>query len=235
MFDEHDYIIVGAGSAGCVLANRLSDDESCSVLLLEAGGWDRDPLIHIPLGWGVIFKERRHDWGYFCEPEETVDGRAVEFARGKVVGGCSSTNAMAWVRGDWRTYRRWMSHGGLDDWGPDTVLPYFKRQENWVGGADGFRGAGGPVNVQYCKYDDPLVEAFGATGRREFGWTEDYNGREQEGFGRLQMSIRSGRRASASNEYLRPVRKRRNLTIRTGVQVHALSVRGNPGARCAGS
>ena len=227
MFDEHDYIIVGAGSAGCVLANRLSDDESCSVLLLEAGGWDRDPLIHIPLGWGVIFKERRHDWGYCCEPEETVDGRAVEFARGKVVGGCSSTNAMAWVRGDWRTYRRWMSRGGLEDWGPDGVLPYFRRQENWIGGADAFRGAGGPINVQYCKYDDPLVEAFGATGRREFGWTEDYNGREQEGFGRLQMSIRRGRRGSASNEYLRPVRRRRNLTIRTGVQVQALMFEGN--------
>ena len=222
MPNEYDYIIVGAGSAGCVLANRLSAGGSCSVLLVEAGGWDRDPLIHIPLGWGVIFKERRHDWGYFCEPEEAVDGRAVEFARGKVMGGSSSTNAMAWARGDRRIYRRWMSYGGLGDWGPEAVLPYFKRQEDWDGGADEFRGAGGPVGVQYCRYDDPLVEAFGAAGRRMFGWTDDYNGRDQEGFGRLQMSIRKGRRASASNAYIRPVLRRRNLTVRTGV--HAVSV-----------
>ena len=227
MIDEYDFIIVGAGSAGCVLANRLSDGGTCSVLLLEAGGWDRDPLVQIPLGWGVIFKERRHDWGYFCEPEATVDGRAVEFARGKVVGGCSSTNAMAWVRGDWCTYRRWMSYGGLDDWGPEAVLPYFRRQENWGGGADEFRGTGGPVNVQYCRYDDPLVEAFGAAGRRAFGWTEDYNARDQEGFGRLQMSICKGRRASASNAYLRPVLNRRNLTVSTGVHALALALEGD--------
>jgi len=106
MHEEYDHVIVGAGSAGCVLANRLSADRSFKVLLIEAGGWDRDPLIHIPLGWGMIFKERRHDWGYFCEPEDAVAGRAVECARGRVIGGSSSTNAMAWVRGNRADYDR---------------------------------------------------------------------------------------------------------------------------------
>ena len=217
MAAEYDFIIVGAGSAGCVLANRLSADPENRVLLLEAGGWDRDPLIHIPLGWGIIFKERRHDWGYFCEPEELVDGRAVECARGRVIGGSSSTNAMAYVRGDWGTYRRWAAEPGLDDWGPDEVLPYFKTQECWTGPADQWRGTSGPVGTQFCSYEDPLVEAFGDVGREAHGWTEDYNGADQLGFARLQMSIHKGRRASGATAYLRPAMKRKNLTIRTKV------------------
>lgn len=224
---EYDYIIVGAGSAGCVLANRLSASGENRVLLLEAGGWDRDPMIHIPLGWGMIFKERRHDWGYDCAPEDTVDNRAVECVRGKVIGGCSSTNAMAYVRGDRGTYRRWAAEPGLDGWGPDATLPYFKRQENWSGGEDPLRGKDGPVNTQYCSFSDPLVDAFGAAGKDAFGWTEDYNAENQEGFARLQMSIRQGRRASAANAYLHPVRKRRNLTIKTGALVETLLFKGD--------
>lgn len=227
MSEEYDYIIVGAGSAGCVLANRLSESGQHRVLLLEAGGWDRDPLIHIPLGWGIIFKERRHDWGYDCVPEENVDNRAVEFARGKIIGGCSSTNALAYVRGDQRTYRRWAEMPGLERWGADETLPYFKRQESWENGADQWRGGNGPVHTQQCRFEDPLVEAFGAAGRNEFGWTEDYNGDNQEGFARLQMSINRGRRASASNAYLRPVLKRKSLTVRTGATVRALTFRGD--------
>ncbi|WP_198671151.1 GMC family oxidoreductase [Oceanibium sediminis] len=224
---EFDYVIVGAGSAGCVLANRLSADGATRVLLLEAGGWDRDPLIHIPLGWGLIFKERKHDWGYFCEPEETVGGRAVECARGRVIGGCSSTNAMAYVRGNRGDYERWMREPGLEDWGPDAVLPYFKRQEHWVRGADAYRGGDGPVGTQFCNYDDALVEAFGQAGREAgHGWTEDYNGAEQEGFGRLQMTIDKGRRASAANAYLRPALKRRNLKVVTGALAERIVMEG---------
>jgi len=215
---EYDYVIVGAGSAGCVLANRLSADPGCSVLVLEAGGWDRDPLIHIPLGWGMIFKERRHDWGYFCEPEAAVAGRAVECARGKVIGGSSSTNAMAYVRGNRGDFARWAAEPGLSGWGADAALPYFQRQESWAGGADAWRGGAGPVGTQFCSYRDPLVDAFAAAGRDGgFGWTDDYNGAVQEGFGRLQMSIRNGRRASSASAYLRPAMGRSNLTVATGV------------------
>ncbi len=225
--EEYDYIVVGAGSAGCVLANRLSAGGINRVLLLEAGSWDRDPLIDIPLTWGKMFVERRHDWGYDCIAEDNVDGREVEFARGKVVGGCSSTNAMAYVRGDRRTYRRWASEPELADWGPDETLPYFKRQEHWTESPSDWRGESGPVNTQYCKFEDPLVEAFGAAGRNAFGWTDDYNGAEQEGFARLQMSIRRGRRDSASNAYLRPVLYRQSLTVRTGAFVEALTFQGD--------
>lgn len=227
MSEQFDYIIVGAGSAGCVLANRLSAGGTYSVLLLEAGGWDRDPLIQIPLTWGKMFVERRHDWGYDCAPEANVDNRAVEFARGKVIGGCSSTNAMAYVRGDRRTYERWANEPGLKGWGSDATLPHFKRQENWAEGGDEWRGADGPVGTQFCTFDDPLVEAFGAAGRVKFGWTEDYNGRDQEGFARLQMSISGGRRASAANAYLRPAMRRQNLTVKTRALVETLIFSGD--------
>lgn len=214
---EYDYVIVGAGSAGCVLANRLTTDGDSRVLLLEAGGWDRDPLIHIPLGWGLIFKNRKHDWGYFCEPEESVGGRAVECARGRVIGGCSSTNAMAYVRGNMCDYDRWAREPGLEAWNNTAVLPYFKRQEHWVGGGDFHRGGDGPVGTQFCNYDDTLVGAFGAAGHDAgYGWTDDYNGAEQEGFGRLQMTIDKGKRSSAANAYLRPAMKRGNLKVITG-------------------
>lgn len=222
MPDEFDYIIVGAGSAGCVLANRLTETGDRSVLLLEAGGWDRDPLIHIPLGIGKIFPERRHDWNYLMAPSAAVDGRAIECARGKVIGGSSSTNAMTFARGHRSDYDRWAA-SGLPQWSYQQVLPYFRRSETWEGGADAFRGGDGPLHVQRTKYDDPILKAVLAAGQAtHHGVTRDYNGAEQEGFGLSQETIHRGRRWSAAAAYLHPVRHRRALHVVTNAHVDRL-------------
>jgi 4-pyridoxate dehydrogenase len=227
----YDYVIVGAGSAGCVLANRLSADGAARVLILEAGPRDRHPLIHIPLGLGKMHEYGMFDWGYETEPEPSLNGRRIEAMRGKVLGGSSSINVMAYTRGHRSDYDRWAQKGARG-WSYADVLPYFKRCETWERGENPWRGGSGPIGTEYARTRDPIYDAWLEAAKTSgLPVTDDYNGAEQEGFGRGQYTIRNGYRSSAATAYLKPARARRNLTVATGAHACRLTMRG---ARAAG-
>src|ERR1700682_3023393 len=212
---EYDYVIVGAGSAGCVLANRLSADGKHSVLLLEAAHKDTNLWIHVPLGYGKVFKEKTVNWMYQTEPEPVLNGRQVFQQRGKVLGGSSSINGLLYVRGQHEDYERWRQRGNAG-WGYDDVLPYFRKAENQQRGADKYHGAGGPLPVSDWRHADPLSEAFVvAAAETGIPTNPDFNGATQEGAGFFQTTTRRGRRASTAFSYLRPARGRGNLHVET--------------------
>src|SRR6202049_2397449 len=219
---EFDYVIVGAGSAGCVLANRLSADGRHSVLLLEAGPKDTNLWIHVPLGYGMLFKAKSVNWMYQTEPEPGLNGRTVFQPRGKVLGGSSSINGLLYVRGQHEDYDRWRQRGNIG-WGGDGGRPVFKKAENQVRGADDFHGTGGPQPVSELSHADPLsaafIEAAAQTGIPKNG---DFNGATQEGTGFFQTTTRYGRRASTAVSYLRPAKDRKNLRIETSALAQRL-------------
>jgi choline dehydrogenase len=216
-----DYVIVGAGSAGCVLANRLTADGKSSVLLLEYGGSDRSIFVQMPSALSIPMNMKRFNWFYHTQPEPYLDGRRMHTPRGKVLGGSSSINGLVYIRGNPEDFDSWEAQGATG-WSYSDVLPYFRRAETRQEGGNAYRGSSGPLQTRYGSLRNPLHAAWLAAAR-EAGYpsTDDVNGMQQEGFGRMDMTVGEGRRSSAANAYLRPAMGRRNLQVRT----HALVTR----------
>ncbi|WP_421928614.1 GMC family oxidoreductase [Neoaquamicrobium sediminum] len=218
--ENYDFIVVGAGSAGCVLANRLSEDGKARVLLLEAGGRSRNPVFSIPMLAGVAYFWKPTNWNYETVPQAGLDGRRLKWPRGKMLGGSSSINGMMYMRGHRADYAIWRQHG-LPGWSYEDVLPYFRRSEdNPERPGDPFHGVGGPLMVRKARGENPLYRSFLEAGRSEgFRANDDFNGAEQEGLGLYDFNIRDGRRESTATAFLYPVMQRPNLDVWTGAQV----------------
>ncbi len=214
-----DYVIVGAGSAGCVLANRLTEDGKATVMLLEYGGSDSSILIQMPSALSIPMNMPKYNWSYETDPEPHLGGRRLHTPRGKVLGGSSSINGMVYVRGNPHDFDHWEEEGAAG-WGYRHVLPYFRRAETSNEGGDEYRGGDGPLHTRYGTLENPLHAAWIEAGRQAgYAVTADYNGYQQEGFGRMGMTVRDGRRWSAANAYLKPALSRPNLNVVT----HALA------------
>src|SRR5689334_14669103 len=213
---EADFVIVGAGSAGCVMATRLSEDPATQVVLLEAGGEDRNRWIHIPLGYGKTFADASVNWCYQAEPDAGAGGRKIFWPRGKVLGGSSSINGMVYIRGQHEDFDLWRQLGNTG-WSASDVLPFFKRAEHQVRGPDEFHATGGPLCVSDTTEHHPICEAF-IDGAVSLGYArnDDFNGAKQEGVGYHQTTTRNGRRCSTAVGYLKPARQRPNLRVVTG-------------------
>ncbi len=224
----YDYVIVGAGSAGCILAARLSEDPDVTVALLEAGGSDLSPVIRMPSALSIPMNMAMYNWGYESEPEAGLDGRRLDCPRGRVLGGSSSINGMAFVRGHPLDIDQWAA-GGAEGWDHAHCLPYYKRLERWMHGADRWRGGGGPVavNTGNDMRLNPLYQAFIAAGEEAgYPFTADYNGYRQEGFGQMHMNVDDGVRASAARSYLVPAKGRDNLHVIPRVTVDRVTFDG---------
>lgn len=225
--ETYDYVICGAGSAGCVLANKLSADPQARVLLLEAGPMDRNLMIHIPAGVYSAYTNPRINWNYETEAEPELNDRNVFTPRGKVVGGSSSINSMVYMRGHPLDYDRWATEYGLDQWSFDQCLPYFKAGESSDRGASEWRGADGPLGVSQASLDNPLFDAFLESGEQAGqGRSEDLNGYQPEGVARLDSTKKDGRRCSAAVAHLHPALKRSNLTLITRAMARRIVVEG---------